>query len=396
MAEAAPTTSTSLSYTCQLCDPPAATYSWKNKLKAHYQRVHKQVPESFHLLPSEKRPKLQCPHCNKEMAKLTRHKETCKMAPKEAEPVPSTSGTVAQTRRQRRQKDEDEIIEESEPEESLNRYTDVLPIIARRLAEIRGFQKVTIDKYITSLRELNTFSGKKRTNYTNLERSLTRHYWHFIEKRPTVSEREVAWKAITHLANFMRYTVREPVANILVQTYLESKERHHLFQTLDGMATEDKRKFLLAETLLATQSEAFVRQLSLKDFRENWSKTPNGEWSYTAMRPGQDVTCTIPTVLRLEIIKYNASGRRELLGQEKAADQDLKVFGHPSQPWSDVIIDNTIWQWLEDVSRAHFYFGKAFLKSLTMCQFNYKPPTDDGDLIRPWQHVGVGGCKPKK
>ncbi len=395
MAEAAPSTSTSFkAYACELCSPPA-TYSRKDKLGAHYKRVHKHVPESFHSLPSEKRPKLQCPHCSKEMSRLAKHLETCRKAPKEAsQPVPSTSGVATLSRRQRRQ--EEDIIDESDPEPSLNRYTDVLPIIARRLAEIRGLQKTTIDRHITAIKELNVFSGKKRTNYTNLEHALTSHYWSFIENGSTVSERSAAWKAISHLANFLRYTVKEPMAALFVQCYLESKERHQLFKTLGDMAKEDRRKFLLAETLLATKSEAFVRQLSLKDFRENWGKTLQGEWSYTATQADQQVTCTIPTLLRLELIKYNASGRRELLGQMKAGNEDIKVFGDPSQPWSDVTIGNNIWQWVESISHAHFYFGKEFLKSLALCQFNYKPPTEDGNIIRPWHLIGAEGCQPKQ
>ncbi len=396
MAEAAPTTSSTGAYVCEFCDNRLVKYNRKDSLGTHYKRVHKCVPESFHSLPSEKRQKMQCSHCKKEVVQLAKHMAFCKLAPEApAEPVPSTSGAALASQRRRRGQEPEDVISESDQEESLNRYTDMLPIIARRLEETKGLQKATIDRHISMMRELNTFSGKKRTNYANLERSLSHHYWHFVEKRSSVSERSIAWKAVTNLAQFMRYTVNEPTANLLVQTYLESKERYHLFQTLGGMDAHDRRKFLMAETLLATRSEAFVRQLSLKDFRENWGKTPSGEWSYTATRPGRDVTCTIPSMLRLELIKFNASGRRELLGQERAADEDLKVFADPSQLWSDVTIANNIWQWVEEISKAHFYLGQEFLKDLTLRRFNYKPPTDDGDLIRPWQQVGVDGCQAK-
>ncbi len=378
-----------IGFTCEICQPPRS-YAYKCTLKDHYKSVHKKIPASFAALkevPPKKKP---CEFCGKEFSLLKQHQETCQAAKESRaqrppQPLLPPPPSAAEDRRQRYEQNKSVPPTPEKPVKS----SDIIPFIAASLAQNKGLSRETIVCYTDPLYELMAFAGRKRKTIADLKVAIQEHYCQFIATRATVKARLNAWAGVDYGAGYLHMSLHQPRVHAFIKAYLSSVKRLELFTSLtakDGsLSAEDKRKFLLAETLLATRSEEFVRKLTVKNFRENHERTSRGGWKFMA-GTSDEVTCEMPDSLRRNIFMYVATTRRGLLGEARASKPHSRVFGDGSHPKLVVTINNSIWKWAEEISRAHCYFGCVItpINNLSKLDYDYSEPCNGKQDFNAW------------
>ena len=288
-------------FQCEYCDKP---FTAKKNLKRHYQKQHrdKKIPLSFKDLKG-----------NKEKGEA---RQLCQTN----EPTTSNMAGMEYTAEYRERKrlhrraiecqareegdldDEDDLgldngpsyaqiwAEETLKEQEQEYEQGELKNFKRFLIEDQHMQANSVGKYMSSLKNFLSYANVKevfdKKDLKDLLESEENYFESFINSLETVGSRSTAFKTCKKLLEYVGIKLQgEGIPHVIdyLQIYLVSQKRRELFANFDLKHFGDNweaRNFVMAEVLLSTQSDFFLKTLTVEAFEE--IKTPNGQgmWQY--------------------------------------------------------------------------------------------------------------------
>ena len=292
---------------CEICQK---TFTQKNNLKRHYVEVHPgmELPDN---IKDMKDPKKTCPTCTKEISysHFKRHL--------------NTHITSAEPRSRKSVQGND-----VEDDMDMNLFKKNLPIEPMLYEYHSGknfpqnYSRQTIGNYIFALKKFveSYKRSEELTPITLMECFESRFEEYFVTLKK-VSQRSQILYGLQ--AAFRMFKVTKiytetpeipeiPTPNDIVKDYLWSTHRFEVFQKLDRNADEFAqaegpmviRNFLITETVLATKSFDFVKQLTREMFLKATEILDANDKTQWVIEMEQGKSFQIPDFLKATLEKY--------------------------------------------------------------------------------------------
>ena len=294
-----------LEIACEICQK---TFTQKSSLKRHFAEVHPgmELPDSFKDLKDMKK---RCPTCSKEISKsgFKRHLNT-HGALSSAEP----SGRIDD--------DEDDL--------KTNLFKKNLPIepmmydFYSKKYLLRNYSRQTIGNYIFALKTfVDSYKRSEELTPMTLKECFESRFGEYFDTLKKVSQRSQILFGLQAAFQMFEATEIYPEKpeipefrhpKQIVKAYFRSTHRLEVFQKLDRSANEFAqaegpmviRNFLITETVLATKSFDFVKQLTREMFLKATEVLDANDKTQWVIEIGQGKSFQIPDFLKATLEKY--------------------------------------------------------------------------------------------
>ena len=294
-----------LEIACEICQK---TFTQKSSLKRHFAEVHPgmELPDSFKDLKDMKK---RCPTCSKEISKsgFKRHLNT-HGALSSAEP------------RGRIDDDEDDL--------KMNLFKKNLPIepmmydYYSKKYLLRNYSRQTIGNYIFALKTfVDSYKRSEELTPITLMECFESRFDEYFNTLEKVSQRSQILQGLQAAFRMFFYTKIYPeipeipqlrTPNQIIKDYLKSTHRFEIFQKLDRNAVGFShtvgplviRNFLVTETVLATKSFDFVKELTREMFQKATEILDANDQTQWVIEIGRKKSFQIPDFLKAKIEAY--------------------------------------------------------------------------------------------
>ena len=292
---------------CEICQK---TFTQKNNLKRHYVEVHPgmELPDN---IKDMKDPKKKCPTCSKEISysHFKRHL--------------NTHITSAEPRSRKSVQGND-----VEDDMDMNLFKKNLPIEPMLYEYHSGknfpqnYSRQTIGNYIFALKTfVDSYKRSEELTPMTLKECFESRFGEYFDTLKKVSQRSQILFGLQAAFQMFEATEIYPEKpeipefrhpKQIVKAYFRSTHRLEVFQKLDRSANEFAqaegpmviRNFLITETVLATKSFDFVKQLTREMFLKATEVLDANDKTQWVIEIGQGKSFQIPDFLKATLEKY--------------------------------------------------------------------------------------------
>ena len=297
----------SIEIACEICQK---TFTQKNNLKRHYVEVHPgmELPDN---IKDMKDPKKTCPTCTKEISysHFKRHL--------------NTHITSAEPRSRKSVQGND-----VEDDMDMNLFKKNLPIEPMLYEYHSGknfpqnYSRQTIGNYIFALKKfVESYKRSEELTPMTLKECFESRFGEYFDTLKKVSQRSQILFGLQAAFQMFEATEIYPEKpeipefrhpKQIVKAYFRSTHRLEVFQKLDRSANEFAqaegpmviRNFLITETVLATKSFDFVKQLTREMFLKATEVLDANDKTQWVIEIGQGKSFQIPDFLKATLEKY--------------------------------------------------------------------------------------------
>ena len=297
----------SIEIACEICQK---TFTQKNNLKRHYVEVHPgmELPDN---IKDMKDPKKTCPTCSKEISysHFKRHL--------------NTHITSAEPRSRKSVQGND-----VEDDMDMNLFKKNLPIEPMLYEYHSGknfpqnYSRQTIGNYIFALKNfVDSYKRSEELTPMTLKECFESRFGEYFDTLKKVSQRSQILFGLQAAFQMFEATEIYPEKTEIpefrhpkqiVKAYFRSTHRLEVFQKLDRNANEFAqaegpmviRNFLITETVLATKSFDFVKQLTREMFLKATEVLDANDKTQWVIEIGQGKSFQIPDFLKATLEKY--------------------------------------------------------------------------------------------
>ena len=266
------------------CKDCGKSYSNKYKLRDHCKNVHGVDIN----LEDFAGPKKKCPNCHEPQDNILKHLEVCLVVPQLVEAGSSGGPRATATSAKAREVAD---IPAKVSKRSFRVSKDMADPFLHWLVQ-KGFAKYTVSAYMCALEQLLDHFDQDVFSVSSFQ-SCFQQFEAFFSQLNTPSERNTIFKAIFQFRDFLKemfdFQLKIPATPSMakvIANYFSSKDRKFgyegLHQSQIGQiqaANESQliqfHDFVLAEVLLFTKSEDFVKSFTNVDFQKISNQTSN-------------------------------------------------------------------------------------------------------------------------